>query len=479
MAQLSGQSAAAAAGPRTGYAILISAIAALGGLLFGYDTGVISGASLYLKSAFHLTAGSEELAVSAVLVGCIIGAIFGGRIADAMGRRGSLLLLAVIFLVGALLTSISPSLAWFIGFRILVGIATGAASFIAPMFIGEMAPPAMRGGLMAFSQLAITIGIAVSYWVDLGFAARGMGWRPMFAIAFVPALLLGIGMLFLSDMPRWLASKGRWEEAGRVLERVVGPAETEQELRDIQEALAEEQAASLADYLRELVGPGIRWALIGGVGLAIFQQVVGINTVIYYAPTIFQFVGFKSADGAILATSVVGVVMVLATVVAVGVVDSWGRRPLLLYGCVGMGLALVAVGFVFATGVNSQRAAFVMLLCLLLYIISFAIGWGPVFWIMTSELFPNRLRGTGASISTLANWSANLLVSITFLTLLNLAGKSAAFWIYASLSVLAFIFVWFVIPETKGKTLEQIETYYRRGRRWGATPSSERGLARQ
>jgi SP family galactose:H+ symporter-like MFS transporter len=452
--------------PRTGYAILISAIAALGGLLFGYDTGVISGAEIYLTRAFHLTAGSEELAVSAVLIGAIIGAIFGGRLADAVGRKTSLIILAAIFLVGAFLTSIAPSLAWFIGFRVLVGLAIGSASFIAPMFIGEMAPPAIRGALMAFSQLAITIGIAVSYWVDLGFATAGMGWRPMFAIAFIPALLLATGMLFLSDTPRWLASKGRWEEAGRVLDHVVGPAERDTELRAIREALEEEKAASLPDILRQLVGRGIRWALIAGVGLAIFQQFVGINTVIYYAPTIFQYAGFSSAGSAILATSVVGVVNVLSTILAIAVVDRWGRRPLLLYGCVGMIVTLAGIGAIFAT--DPRHAAFIMLLCMIVYIISFAIGMGPVFWIMTSELFPNRLRGTGASISTLANWAANLLISITFLSLLNVAGKPATFWIYAFLGVLAFIFIWFFIPETKGMLLEEIEAYFRRGRRWAA-----------
>jgi len=466
MNRAAGDYQAAASTSRTGYAILISAIAALGGLLFGYDTGVISGAEIYLTRDFHLTAGTEELAVSAVLIGAIIGAIIGGRLADAVGRKAALIILATVFLVGAFLTSISPSLPFFIGFRILVGIAIGSASFIAPMFIGEMAPPAMRGALMAFSQLAITIGIAVSYWVDLGLASARMGWRPMFAIAFIPALLLGIGMLFLSDTPRWLASKGRWDEAGQVLDRVVGPVEKEAALRAIQEALEEEKAASLPEILRELLGPGMRFALIAGVGLAIFQQFVGINTVIYYAPTIFQYAGFQSAQAAILATSIVGVVNVLSTILAIVLVDRWGRRPLLLYGIVGMIITLAGIGAIFLT--DPRHIAGLMLLCMIVYIISFAIGMGPVFWIMTSELFPNRLRGTGASISTLANWAANLLISVTFLSLLTVAGKPGTFWIYAFLGLLAFIFVWYFIPETKGKLLEEIEAYFRRGRRWAA-----------
>ncbi len=464
----------AAAAFSRGPAILIAAIAALGGLLFGYDTGVISGAELFFTKDFHLSPGGEELAVSGVLIGAIVGAAVAGQLADAFGRRRTLIILAIIFAAGAILTALAPNLAIFVAFRIVIGFGIGAAAVVAPMFIAEMAPPAIRGALVSFDQLAITIGILVAYLVDLAFAAAGMGWRPMFAVAVIPAAVLGIGMFFLSDTPRWLASKGRWEESRRALERVVGGAQAETELREIRTSLEREETVPWINRVRELLRPGLRWALIVGVGLAILQQFVGINTVIYYAPTIFLIAGFKSASTAILATTVVGVVNVLSTVVAIFLVDRLGRRALLLIGIAGMMVTLTAIGVVFAIGPN--KAGYFILACVLLYIVSFAISMGPVFWLMSSEIFPNKLRGTGASLSTVANWAANLLVSITFLSLLHAAGNSLTFWIYAFMALVTLLFVWFIVPETKGKTLEQIEAYWRNGRQWVAAPPAEKGL---
>lgn len=293
----------------------------------------------------------------------------------------------------------------------------------------------------------------------------------MFAVAVVPSVLLAIGMFFLSDTPRWLASKGRWEDAQQALARVIGSAEAEKELHGIRTSLEEEEAIPWIVRVRELLRPGVRWALIVGVGLAVLQQFVGINTVIYYAPTIFEIAGFKTASTAILATTVVGVVNVLSTVIAIFLVDRLGRRSLLLIGAVGMLVTLTAIGFVFAIG--PSKAAFFILACVILYIVSFAISMGPVFWLMSSEIFPNRLRGTGASLSTVANWAANLLVSITFLSLLHAAGNALTFWIYAFLALVTLVFVWFIVPETKGKTLEQIEAYWHSGRHWVAAPSAE------
>lgn len=442
------------------YAYIVASIAAVGGLLFGYDTGVISGALLYLEPAFHLSATTSEIAVSAVLIGAIIGAAAGGRLADGIGRKKALIVLGIIFAVGAILTAIAPNLGFFIAFRIIVGFGIGAASMITPMYIAELAPPAIRGSLVTFFQLAVTVGIAVAYWVDLAFANAGMGWRPMFAVAFIPGALLALGMLFLSETPRWLASKGRWDDASRALEHTIHGQAKQRELDDIRKTLEEEKTASV----RELLRPGLRLALLVGVGLAIFQQLVGINTVIYYAPTIFGYAGFSSASAAILATSIVGVVNFLSTILSLLLVDRLGRRPLLLIGVAGMVITLIAMGIVFAIG--PTHAGWFVLICLLAYIISFAIGMGPVFWLMTSELFPNRLRGRGASISSLWNWAANLAVSITFLTLIGVIGKPGTFWIYAFLGVLAFLFCWALVPETKGKTLEQIERYWRSGRRW-------------
>jgi sugar porter (SP) family MFS transporter len=442
------------------YAYIVSAVAALGGLLFGYDTGVISGALLYLNPAFHLTSTTSEIAVSVVLIGAILGAAAGGRMADTLGRKKSLIILGIIFACGAILTALSPNLGFFIAFRIVVGFGIGAASMITPMYIAELAPPSIRGALVTFNQLAITVGIAVAYWVDLAFANAGMGWRPMFAVAFIPGSILAIGMVFLSETPRWLAGKNRWDDASAALEHTLHGEEKQKELQEIRTSLEEERKTSV----RELFTPGLRLALLVAVGLAVFQQFVGINTVIYYAPTIFGYAGFSSASAAILATSIVGVVNVLATILSLLLVDHVGRRPLLLTGISGMIVTLAAMGIVFLIG--PEHAGWFVLICLLVYILSFAIGMGPVFWLMSAEMFPNRLRASGASIATIANWGANLLVSITFLTLIGFAGKPATFWIYAFLAVLALLFCWWLVPETKGKTLERIEWYWKNGRRW-------------
>ena len=460
--------------PRAVLIYLIAAVAAMGGLLFGYDTGVISGAELYLVRDFHMTPGSEELAVSAVLIGAVIGAAIGGKLGDGLGRRITLLVMAVIFGAGAILTAIAPGYWWFVVFRIIVGIGIGAASLMAPVYVAEIAPARIRGTLVLFFQLAITVGIAVAYWVDLAFAAAGWGWRPMFAAAIIPALVLGVGMLLLSDTPRWLGSRGRWDEAARVARQTATLEEAKEEIRGIRKALASEESASLRDFMR----PGLRVALIVAVMLGIFQQFVGINTVIYYAPTIFQLAGYHTANAAILATAVVGVVNVLSTVVAVLLVDRLGRRPLLLIGLTGIVISLAAMGYIFLIG--PKNAAVLVLIALLVYILSFAISMGPVFWLLSAELFPNRLRARGASIAVTIQWAANLLVSVTFLTLLNGFGTAPTFWLYAAIGVCTFVFVWFLVPETRGRPLERIETYWTSGRRWDVEDSAEMaGMAQE
>ncbi|GAC1507744.1 MAG: sugar porter family MFS transporter [Chloroflexota bacterium] len=447
------------------YVYLVSSVAALAGLLFGYDTGVISGAELYLVKAFKLSAFTEELTIASVLFGAVLGAAVAGKMADAFSRKYSLIVMAVIFGAGAILTAITPNLHLFIAFRVIVGCGIGASSMIAPMYIAELAPKSIRGGLVILQQLAITVGIAVSYWVDLFFAHAGMGWRPMFAVAIVPAIILGVGMLFLSHSPRWLASKDRWDEAEQVIARVA-PLDKEDELKALHESMEEQQQTSM----RELFQGGLRLALIVGVGMALLQQLVGINTVIYYAPTIFGYAGFKSATGAILATSVVGVTNVVATVVAVLLIDKVGRKPLLLTGLVGMIVTLALLGVVFLIGPGNVGV--LVLACLMGYIISFAISMGPAFWLISAEMFPTRLRGTGASISTTCEWGGNLLVSISFLTLIQMAGKTATFWLYGVFAIVAFVFVLKLVPETKGKRLEEIEDYWTNGRRWPGTQES-------
>jgi MFS transporter, SP family, galactose:H+ symporter len=446
--------------PRSLSVYFIAAMAAIGGFLFGYDTGVISGALLFLRQDFVLNATTQEIAVSAVLVGAIIGSILAGRLNDALGRKKTLLLLAVIFTVGALLTAISPNLVFFLVCRVIVGLGIGAAASVVPVYISEIAPARLRGRLVTFNQLAVTVGIAISYWVDLAFAHAGLGWRPMFATAAIPGITLFLGMLLCPESPRWLASKGRWDEAKAVIERIKG-AQLQQELADIRRSLSEQRQQQ---GVRELFTPRLRWALIVGVGLAVFQQLVGINTVIYYAPTIFERAGFASASSAILATSVVGVVNVLATIAAILLVDRLGRRLLLLGGSIIMVVALVMLGIIFAH--TPGHIGGLTLIALIIYILAFALSFGPVFWLMSAEIFPTRVRAIGASISSFANWTANLLVSITFLSLIGALGAPATFWLFAFFGILAFIFSWILVPETKGRSLEQIERYWVNGRHW-------------
>lgn len=435
--------------------------AALGGLLFGYDTGVISGALLYLRESFHLTSTTQEIAVSAVLVGAILGALLAPHLSDALGRRITLIITALIFTLGAILTALSPNLGIFILWRIIVGVSIGIAASVVPSYISEIAPSRWRGMMVTLYQLAITVGIAVSYWVDLAFAHAGMGWPPMFAIAVVPSLIFLGGMLFNPETPRWLASRGRWAEAELVLAHITDEQNTTVALEEIRNSLnsGEEHGA-----LRKLLQPGLRLALMVGVGLAVFQQLVGINTIIYYAPTIFGLVGFGSNTAAILATSVIGVVNVLSTIAASILVDRAGRRPLLLWGSAGMVISLLTLSLIFA--LNSAHVGGLTLGMLMLYIVAFAIGMGPVFWVMSAELFPTQVRATGASISTLSNWVANLLVSVTFLSLINAIGISSTFILYAALGVVAFLFILRYVPETRRKSLESIERYWANGGHW-------------
>ncbi|MFL5586927.1 MAG: sugar porter family MFS transporter [Ktedonobacteraceae bacterium] len=434
---------------------LVAGIAALGGLLVGYNTGVISGAILFIQKDFHLNPTQEEIAISAGLMGAIIGALCAGPMNDALGRKRALILLAVIFIVGSLVTAVAPTYGFFLACRIIVGFAFGAAGSVVPVYISEVAPANKRGTLVSFNQIAITFGIAISYLVDLAFAATGKGWRPMFAVAVIPSAILFLGMFLTPETPSWLASHGRWDAARQALERLGRkPVEIEQELNTIRQASEHKEKGTLQELLR----PGLRMALVVGVGLALFQQFIGINTVIYYAPIIFQEAGVSSANTAILATSLIGVVNVIFTVVASLIIDKFGRRPLLLWGAVVMTVSLVALGAIFAIGPN--KAGYFILLVLCLYIAAFALSFGPIFGLMSAEIFPTRVRAVGSGISTFANWVANLLVSVTFLSLVNALGQSGTFWLYAVMGVLAFVFCQRLVPETKGKSLEQIEYYW-------------------
>ncbi|HEY2260760.1 MAG TPA: sugar porter family MFS transporter [Solirubrobacteraceae bacterium] len=441
------------------YAYLVAGVAAIGGMLFGYDIGVISGAENLLKSHWQLSAGSEELAVSAVLIGAIVGGVFGGKLADRISRRYALLVLAVIYSVGAVATALAPTLFLFVVFRIVVGVAVGASSMIVPTYIAELAPRQIRGGLVILQQLAISAGIFLSYVLDYIFFTAGWGWRPMFAAAVIPGIALAVGMLYMSHTPRWLAMQGRWEEADAVMERV-NPDCKEQELELLREDLEDSQRGSL----RELLSPGMRGALIAGLGLAVLQQFVGPNTVLFYGPTIFGYAGLSAGSGGLLAEIVVGAVLFVFVLPTIGLVDMIGRKALFYIGLVGMGSMLVLLGLAFHFGASSWGIG--VLVILLVYIACYSLSISPLFWLMTAELFPNRLRGIGASTATVANWSANLLITLTFLTAVDALGKDLVFWIYAAFAAVGIVFVRFCVPETKGHSLEDIDEYWTQGRQW-------------
>lgn len=434
------------------FVIIIAAITAIGGLLFGYDTGVISGAILFIREAFMLSSTAQEIVVSAVLIGAVIGASVSGVLADKYGRRIMIILAAIIFGLGAIFTALTPDVNTLIAGRIGIGVAIGMASFIVPLYIAEVAPFNIRGALVSLNQLAITIGIVVSYLVDFYFAATGE-WRWMLGLAVIPSIVLGIGMYFMPSSPRWLFSKGATERARSVLERIRITENVNDEIKEIKESLALEKECKWTD----LLDPAVRPALMIGIGLAVFQQLTGINTVIYYAPTILLFAGLGSAAVSILATAGIGIINVLLTVVAILLIDRVGRRPLLLIGLIGMIISLGILGLAFALPSLSGSLGVLAVISLMLYVGSFAIGLGPVFWLMISEIYPLRIRGRSMSIATVVNWGMNLLVAITFLSLIELLGTAGTFWLYSLIGIAAIIFIYFRVPETKGKSLEEIE----------------------
>jgi MFS transporter, SP family, galactose:H+ symporter len=435
----------------TGFVILAAIFAAVGGLLFGYDTAAISGAVIFIKQQFSLSTFPEELVVGMVLVGAATAALGGGRLSDRLGRRTTLMLTSVIFILGALICAFAGSFQILLVGRTVVGVGIGLASTTVPVYISEVSPPKARGWQVSLFQLAITIGILVAYVVDYAFAGSG-GWRWMLGLAAVPGLLLGLGMLYLPESPRWLAKHGQTEKALKILGKIRGTSNVAAEFQEIQSTLS--QGGEHGNW-SELWSPAVRPALVVGVGLAVFQQVTGINTVIYYAPTILQSAGISSASGAILATAGIGVVNVVMTLVSMWLIDKMGRRPLLLTGTAGIVITLGILGFAFQKPGGSL--AQVAVVTLMAYVASFAISLGPIFWLLIAEIYPLKIRGLAEGTAAASNWAANLLVSLTFLTLVQALGPTRTFWLYALFGVAAWIFSYYLVPETKGRTLEQIE----------------------
>ena len=430
-----------------------AAITALGGLLFGYDTGVVSGALLFLHTSFgHLTSFDEELVTGLLLAGAAVGAFGSGRVSDVTGRRPVILVTAAVFVAGVLGAALSPNLWFLIVMRFVIGLAVGSASMSVPLYIGEVAPPRVRGALVSFNQLALTTGILVAFLVDYALSGSG-DWRLMFGLATIPAVLLFVGMLTQSESPTWLATHGRVDEARKVLVRVRSrDHDIDGEIHDIR------SVSSGTTSYRELLEPHVRRLVVIGVLMAVFQQITGINTVIYYAPTLLHQAGLGSS-ASLLANVGVGTVNVGMTLVAIRLIDWVGRRVLLLVGTIGMAgaLLLVAVTFAVSGPVLGETAAIVSVAGLMVYTGSFAIGLGPVFWLLISEIYPQRIRGKAMSIATIANWGANFVVAIAFLTLVNSISSAGTFFLMGFLSVVAVLYFWKKVPETEGLSLSEIE----------------------
>jgi sugar porter (SP) family MFS transporter len=429
-----------------------AAITALGGLLFGYDTGVISGALLFIGKDFPgLTSFDKELLTSILLIGALIGALAAGRIADRVGRRPTVLGTAALFVAGVMLAAFSPSYGVLVAARVVIGLAVGSASMVVPLYIGELVPPRVRGGLVSFNQLALTSGILVSYLVDYGLASSE-NWRLMFGLAAIPAILMFTGMLFQRESPHWLIAQGREDEAREVLRRVRDEGGIDAEIAQVRELSARRSS------FREVLAPGMRHVMVIGVALAVFQQITGINTIIYYAPTLLSSAGLGNS-AALLANVVNGAVNVGMTIVAIRLLDRTGRRPLLLGGTAGMAVGMIVVALTFAIGGSQLRdaAAYIAIAGLLIYTGSFAIGLGPVFWLLISEIYPVRIRGQAMSVATMANWGTNFVVTISFLTLLSAIGNAGTFFLFAGLSIVALVYFQRQVPETKNRSLQEIE----------------------
>jgi sugar porter (SP) family MFS transporter len=430
----------------------VALIAAIGGFLFGYDTGVIGGAMLFMQKDLGLkTHGQQQLTVAILLLGAIAGALIAGWLADAISRRRTKIISGCVYIIGGLACAFSQNYPEILASRFVLGLSVGCASFVAPMYIAELVPKRIRGGVVSFNQLMVTTGILVAYIVDWGFAPLPNNWRWMFGLAVIPGALLAAGMYFMPFSPRWLVQQGREDDAREVLQRYrFDDDDVDEEIDEIKEVASEEVS------VRELLGKGLRRTLIVGVGLAIFQQIVGINTVIYYAPTILKMAGQQNT-GALTQSLYIGLTNVIFTIVAILLLDRLGRRFFLLFGTACLTVALVVLGVFFASPTLQHSVGWLALASLLFYIFGFAIGLGPVFWLMISEIFPLQMRGPAMAVCSMFNWGFNFLISYTFLTLTDVITKSGTFWLYAGFGACALVFFATIVPETKGRTLEEIQ----------------------
>jgi SP family arabinose:H+ symporter-like MFS transporter len=442
------------------YVIIISVIAAIGGLLFGYDTAVIAGAIGSIQTIFDLSPALTGWAASSAIWGCMIGVIFSGFLSDKFGRKKVLILSAILFFISAVGSSIPNNLTQFVIARLIGGVGVGIASLLSPMYISEIAPAKIRGTLVTLYQLAIVIGINLVYYINLQIASSGdaqwnldIGWRIMLGSEVIPALLFIILLFFIPESPRWLASKGKIDSAKAIIEKINGQNKSAELLNEIQDSFKEERGSILV-----LFTSGLRMAIVVGMFLAFFSQITGINAIIYYAPEIFKNIGF-GADSAMFQTVIIGTVNTVFTFVAIAFIDKYGRRILLLWGISGMVTCLGGVGLMFHIELSSGPW---LLLFILGFIASFAMSLGPIPWVLISEIFPTKFRGVAMSISILMVWIGVVLITQLTPILLEGIGGAFTFWIFMFNAIILIIFTYNMIPETKGKTLEEIAKMWKK-----------------
>jgi SP family galactose:H+ symporter-like MFS transporter len=444
--------------------ILIALIAATGGLLFGFDTGVISGALPSLKDDWALSDHTLALLTTGVLFGAVIGAVCSGKLSDYLGRRKMIIINAIIFAAGAVGCAYATSSQMLIAMRVLVGIAIGITSYVVPMYIAEISPAAHRGTLVTLNQLMITIGLLASYITDYLFSnnANPASWRPMFLIGVVPSIVLLTGMIFLPETSRWLISKNRFAEGKKVLASMESPESAEKTFREIEADLAAERHAPKG--ANGILQPWLRPALIITVGIFFFQQFSGVNTIIYYSPIIFKMAGITGNAASILPAIIIGIVNVIACGVSVFFLDKAGRRKLYMIGIYGMipSLALAGLCFFLKDRLGSSLI-YLSVLSIICFIFFINISLSPLGWLLISEIYPINVRGLGMSIGSLSHWGFNAIIAFTFLRMVNALGVAGTFWIYSAVCIVGLCWGYFYIPETKGKSLEEIEAHWRAG----------------
>ncbi|MCK2181174.1 sugar porter family MFS transporter [Hafnia paralvei] len=433
--------------------LLICFLAALAGLLFGLDMGVIAGALPFLAKEFALSSHQQEMVVSIMMLGAALGALCSGPLCTRIGRKKTLLIGSVLFVVGSIGCALAPDLSTLVISRFLLGAAVGVASFVAPLYLSEIAPEHIRGSMISLYQLMITIGILAAFLSDTALSASG-NWRWMLGVITIPALILFFGVLTLPESPRWLMMKDKHALAEKVLLLL---RSTREEAHSELEAIRESVQVRQRGWQLFRANTHFRRSTYLGVLLQFMQQFTGMTVIMYYAPKIFAIAGFASTEQQMWGTVIAGLTNVLATFIAIGLVDRWGRKPILKLGFSVMAICMASMGYMFFVGITSATEQYTAVTLLLIFIVGFAMSAGPLIWVLCSEIQPLAGRDFGVTCSTMANWIANMIIGATFLTLIDTIGSAGTFWLYAGLNVVCIVLTLLFVPETKNISLENIE----------------------